>query len=441
MKKIFRGFKRGALIAVAAIMVAAMGLSGMAFAAPVNSVVVDNSKTLNAATPYFCGGVAAPVGTLDGITCTAKFDPGTGTLTLWNYVGSDVMTPFLVVGDLTVDLIETNVISPIGNGLWTGESGSNLTITSTANGSLAINQPAAPPACVVTGIFGQGDVTITGNAAIGIDVIASDPTPGCVARGIQVDNDLNILDSAQLMIRAEATASTYAYGIVSLHGDVNVNTTGSITITTIAGGTSISAHVDGDFNLDKARKMILQFGATGTGVNAGGLFKWEPSQFEFDDSLPGYEGYNHKMVFGGMHIIPASVVGTPITPVDVSVGLFAATMPVTFSAVGLPAGLSINSTTGVISGTPTTVSTGGSAVITVTDAISRSADLTIAYEEITAAGTTEGGEEEGDVGSPSAGYFAETHRTDAVIDSSALAVLLALIAGCAFLTVKKFAKR
>ena len=86
--------------------------------------------------------------------------------------------------------------------------------------------------------------------------------------------------------------------------------------------------------------------------------------------------------------IPATRTGTPIANVNVSSGVSGGRAPYTFRETGLPPGISINTSTGVLSGTPTMVSsTGGSATITVTDSslpYSQSASITIAYGVISA---------------------------------------------------------
>ena len=85
--------------------------------------------------------------------------------------------------------------------------------------------------------------------------------------------------------------------------------------------------------------------------------------------------------------IPASQVGRPITPIDVSEGVSGGTVPYTFTASGLPDGLFI-SADGVISGTPTQAAASGTATLRVSDSANLSATLTISYGTITAASST-----------------------------------------------------
>ena len=81
--------------------------------------------------------------------------------------------------------------------------------------------------------------------------------------------------------------------------------------------------------------------------------------------------------------IPASTVGTAIKDIKVSDAVSGGIPPYIYSAQNLPAGININNNTGVISGTPTTASKGGTATITVTDSASASKSITITYSEIT----------------------------------------------------------
>lgn len=76
--------------------------------------------------------------------------------------------------------------------------------------------------------------------------------------------------------------------------------------------------------------------------------------------------------------IPSKKVNSAITNIDVSGTVSGGKKPYTFSATGLPAGLSI-STAGIISGAPTAKTTAGTATITVTDSASTTASITINY--------------------------------------------------------------
>jgi Leucine-rich repeat (LRR) protein len=92
--------------------------------------------------------------------------------------------------------------------------------------------------------------------------------------------------------------------------------------------------------------------------------------------------------------IPASPAGKAIANVDVSKGAAGGIKPYTFSATGLPAGLSINPATGVISGTPSAPCPAGTATITVTDKDGASKSITISYGAISEA-EAKGGDDGG----------------------------------------------
>jgi hypothetical protein len=84
--------------------------------------------------------------------------------------------------------------------------------------------------------------------------------------------------------------------------------------------------------------------------------------------------------------IPVSTVGTAIAPISVLSGVSGGAIPYTFSAVGLPAGITIDPVTGIISGIPTAASVAGTAIITVTDSVSAGESITINYGAIVVKG-------------------------------------------------------
>jgi hypothetical protein len=81
--------------------------------------------------------------------------------------------------------------------------------------------------------------------------------------------------------------------------------------------------------------------------------------------------------------IPPQIVGSPVTSIDVSGAVSGGASPYTFSAVGLPAGLGIDTVTGVISGIPTAAGPAGTATITVQDANGGTASITINFSTVT----------------------------------------------------------
>jgi|GEM_PF-1790618 len=87
--------------------------------------------------------------------------------------------------------------------------------------------------------------------------------------------------------------------------------------------------------------------------------------------------FTHNAAFD----IPASTLGRAIVNINVANGVSGGTPPYTFSAAGLPAGISISSA-GVISGAPTVAGAAGTATITVTDNAGASQSITIAFGAI-----------------------------------------------------------
>jgi len=106
-------------------------------------------------------------------------------------------------------------------------------------------------------------------------------------------------------------------------------------------------------------------------ADSGAVIIGQPTALTFTDS--------------SAYDIPASTVGTAITDIDVSGGVSGGIPSYTFSATGLPAGISI-SAAGIISGTPTTSGAAGTVVITVTDSATPTPgkeSITINYGAIT----------------------------------------------------------
>ena len=294
MNRTLRAWGKGVscLAATAVMAISALLMTpAVVSAAPATGVYVNGNAPANwldTANPYLCGGLASPpaAGPLDGIVCTAEFDDTTGTLTLWNYSGDYIYSPF--AGDLIINLIGNNSIATTAstNGINMGTSG-NVMITSTSNGSLSIGVVQGGGAIII-GINANNDVTIGGSANVSIDVYN---TSSASAIGIDASGTINILNSANLSIIAESvsTATYAATALYSFNGGININTTGSVTLdTSQQTNDSYTIYVwDGDANLIRAHILTLLY--SGDGCSGGGCISkasrlWN-GDFIFDDTL------------------------------------------------------------------------------------------------------------------------------------------------------------
>jgi len=150
----------------------------------------------------------------------------------------------------------------------------------------------------------------------------------------------------------------YTFSATGLPAGITISAAGVISgapTTAGAAGTATITVTDSDTPTPDSQSITIAFGA----VTAPGA----PLSF------------THNTTFD----IPASFVGFSITSINVSTGVAGGTAPYTFSATGLPAGISIDPATGIISGTPTTAGAAGTAIITVTDAALATEDITIAF--------------------------------------------------------------
>ena len=333
---------------------------------------------------YLCGGVATSSGVLDGITCTAEFDTATGTLTLYNYNGASINMPYEGQGNLTINLKGNNVVTDTTVAIY-NNSGSDIIITSSDNGSLSTHSISSGNG---RGILSQdipnntlGNIIFSGNANIEIYI----ETLG-TGTAFAIDGKyISFLDDVSVTTTSKSSGSN-PNSTIGMNADesITINTTGNISIDS-SGHTNDSSSVSGkaEFIIINVGEMTLKYSGDGHGGNASDV----PPLFDPDEfsviSTTGSETYVPILKFlddNGYDILESEV-GVAIVPIDVSPGVTDGYGTYKYSASGLPKGLNINPTTGIISGTPTEAKSSGIAIITVSDDVT-SKNITINYGEV-----------------------------------------------------------
>ncbi|MDR1001018.1 MAG: family 43 glycosylhydrolase [Clostridiales bacterium] len=129
-----------------------------------------------------------------------------------------------------------------------------------------------------------------------------------------------------------------------------------------------------------------------TAISDDGVEIWGQGVSGLTTPTPAKDSYSKHVPLAfedsDYYDIPASTIGTTIADIDVSDGVSGGAKPYTFTATSLPEWLTIDETTGIISGTPTTVSNAGTATITVTDSNEdeiETASIEIAYGAVSVA--------------------------------------------------------
>jgi len=261
------------------------------------------------------------------------------------------------------------------------------TIHVTYSGNVTITGPGTLQALVCDGEFiitgGGGTLTLiaTNNfealwaldaITIGGDAVINAKSD---ASAVIVVNDGDITIEGNASVTAEGTGVNSGGLYAGTSGSITINTTGDVDITATGVGYALEAAGDIDIMngtvdltaADDAHAYDPTPTFTGGMVTVNGTVVYVVLTFT---GSPTYD-------------IPASTVGTDIAEIDVSGGASGGTPPYTFSATGLPAGITI-SAAGVISGAPTAEDTAGTATVTVTDsaAVPDSKSITINYGAI-----------------------------------------------------------
>ncbi|GHV41150.1 hypothetical protein FACS1894187_22690 [Synergistales bacterium] len=215
------------------------------------------------------------------------------------------------------------------------------------------------------GIVLQTNGTVTLNNVIGVDHInATQGNPTVKLKGSNSIGTISLAGAQSLKV--EVTD-----GIATNTGSLNIRTGVTLTITSGAtlnnsGMITNSGTIDNTGTIDNSGKIYSRNNIEGI-TNTGGTVEII-SMLTFTYS-PDYD-------------IPASAVSMAIVSIDVKPGVSEGKTPYTFAAVGLPDGITIDPTTGIISGAPTTEGPAGTATITVTDDLSATAEITITYSAV-----------------------------------------------------------
>ena len=155
-------------------------------------------------------------------------------------------------------------------------------------------------------------------------------------------------------------------------------------VSTVGGAVSLQLSVDSGTGVPPLTWAITT-GALPTGLtlSASGLVTGTPTATQAAASLTvsvsdafgrtGAASFTWKVVAPPTITTPTAQTSTQGTAVSLTVSYTCLNIPCTFALAGAPAGLSINASTGVVSGTPTTAGTSSTVTVTVTDAASVSA--------------------------------------------------------------------
>ena len=210
----------------------------------------------------------------------AHYNPATGTLTLNGYSGGSISVGGVGRTDITVVLKGTNII----DGSLTNEVGGDITVTSSDGGTLSISKTTSgsnPAIGIETGLSGSyttGNVTITGDAKVTIDMTHNGTQGFDKAYGIFAKENITISEKASVGITC-ATPSNTAIDASNCNGlragkDVTINTTGEVKIDVTKAGKndaySIGVYPSGNAILTRVGDMAVEWKNHGTNTSFTG---------------------------------------------------------------------------------------------------------------------------------------------------------------------------
>ena len=239
-------------------------------------IVIINGVSLNSTYPYLVSGARAASGSLNGTTCTARFDAVHGYLYLWNYNGKEITTSSGGAKDLAVWLKGSNTIT---GDLKNLTDGGNLIIIADGVASLNITSSRNLDTSL-TGIgtytggttYGGGSISIKGKANITISVTNTSTHVYARSYGLFAKQGISISGSASLDITSTCHSSSdySAYGIYAGNQSFTVNTSGVIRVdvsnTQNAKPIAIEAY---SYSLTKVNQLLCKYNSTGCDFFAG----------------------------------------------------------------------------------------------------------------------------------------------------------------------------
>ncbi|CAM5314550.1 hypothetical protein SAVIM338S_00655 [Streptomyces avidinii] len=154
--------------------------------------------------------------------------------------------------------------------------------------------------------------------------------------------------AASVTVKATGGTAPYAWSATGLPAGLSIaSATGTITGAATTAGTS----------------NVTVTATDGAGKTASAAFSWTVTTVT--GTGPALQNPGNQVVYIGR-------------PVSLALQATGGTKPYAFKATGLPAGLSVNAATGVITGTPTSWGFGGS-TLTVTDAAGKSSSVSVTW--------------------------------------------------------------
>lgn len=269
-----------------------------------NMVSVDGGKEFGEpGCYYFKNGASACSKNSSG--SNAAYNPTTGTLTLNGYNGGSI-----TAGDtgakVTVDLVGDNYIN---NGSLVGSYGSDITVTSSSGGTLTITNtlssknPAIGIETDFSGSYKTGNVTITGDAKVTIEMTHNGSRTYEKAYGIFARKNITISESASVDITCatsnNTTGGSNCNGLYAAQ-NVTIDTNGTIKINVKDAGKD-GAYSYGIYPMGSAAtltnfgEMEVQWKKNGS--SGGAFFRgWSLSDTDYainEDTTNCYASYRH----------------------------------------------------------------------------------------------------------------------------------------------------